>query len=293
MIVSLKKILLINIVAFAMLTTAFGQTKFSAVLSPLEIDKDEYTTLRLLIENGVNIGNLVPPSLKDFIVVSGPNQESGMNSVNGVVKQYISFSYILQPRHSGKINLEKALAIIDGKEYLSSPIKLIVKNSTGRTKRSNTAPSPFAILDAFSPPAPKEEFNDFILKKGERVPDKVSRNMELKLQTNKTSCYVGEPVIASYKLFTRLKSESKLTKNPSFNGFSVVDLMRPDVTDYSREKINGRDYNVYTIRKAQLYPLQDGIIELETATLQNSIQFLKEDSKDFEGNVDGFINALI
>lgn len=287
-----KSILLGCWFVMAMLLSAHCQTKFSAELIPAEINKDEYTTLRLTIENAIEIKNLVPPSLKDFIVVSGPNQESGMNSVNGIVTQYISFSYILQPRHAGRITLEKALAIVNGKEYTSHPIKLIVRNTTGKANRSNSIPSPFAAMDPFYAPAPKEEFNDFILKKGERVPDKVSRSIHLKLQTDKTSCYIGEPVIASYKLYTRLKSESNLTKNPSFNGFSVIDLMRPDVTDYSREKVNGREYNVYTIRKAQLYPLQDGIIELETATLQNSIQFLKEDAKDLQGNVDGFLNGF-
>ena len=275
-----------------MFLPGYNQTKFSAELSPTQINKDEYTTLRLVIENAVEIRNLVPPSLKDFIVVSGPNQESGMNNVNGVVKQYISFSYILQPRHTGKIILEKALAIINGKEYTSPSIKLIVNNSSGKGNRQGVTTSPLAILDAFSAPAPKEEFNDFILRKGEKVPDKVNRSMHLKLQTDKTTCFVGEPVIASYKLYTRLKSESNLIKNPSFNGFSVIDLMRPDVTDYNKEKVNGREYNVYTVRKAQLYPLQDGLIELETATLQNSIQFLKEDAKDLQGNVHGFLNGF-
>lgn len=276
----------------AMFSPAYNQTKFSAELSPTQINKDEYTTLRLVIENAVEIRNLVPPSLKDFIVVSGPNQESGMNTINGVVKQYISFSYILQPRHTGKIILEKALAIINGKEYTSPSIKLIVNNSSGKGNRHGVTTSPLAILSPFSAPAPNEEFNDFILRKGEKVPDKVNRSMHLKLQTNKTTCFVGEPVIASYKLYTRLKSESNLTKNPSFNGFSVIDLMRPDVTDYNKEKVNGREYNVYTVRKAQLYPLQDGLIELETATLQNSIQFLKEDAKDLQGNVHGFLNGF-
>jgi hypothetical protein len=51
--------------------------------------------------------------------------------------------------------------------------------------------------------------------------------MQLKLQTSKTSCYVGEPIVATYKLYTRLKSESKLSKTPSFNGFSVIDLQPP------------------------------------------------------------------
>ncbi|RYY43931.1 MAG: protein BatD, partial [Chitinophagaceae bacterium] len=131
---------------------------------------------------------------------------------------------------------------------------------------------------------------DYILKKGENVPDKVSRNMQLRLQTNKTSCFVGEPIVASYRLYTRLKSESKLTKAPSFNGFSVIDLLRPDDTEQSIEKLDGREYNVYTVRKSQLYPLQAGEIELEPATLDNNIQFIKE-GVETQG-MDGFLDGL-
>ena len=35
---------------------------------------------------------------------------------------------------------------------------------------------------------------------------------------------LDEPIIASYKLYTRLRSETTITDAPSFNGFSVSDL---------------------------------------------------------------------
>lgn len=108
--------------------------------------------------------------------------------------------------------------------------------------------------------------------------------MILKLETDKTSCFVGEPLVATYKLFTRLKSESKLTGNPSFNGFSVIDLTKPDASGYTKQQLNGKEYNVYTIRKAQLYPLQDGNIELGSAELENNIQFIKEEYVDQRSN---------
>lgn len=234
--------------------------------------------------------------MKDFTVVSGANQETGMSSVNGVVDQYTAVSYILQARHTGTITLGKATANIGGKEYSSSPVKITVNNTTSGRKPSqgNASANPFAGLSPFdmAPPPTREDFRDFILRKGESVPEKVSKNMMLKLETNKTSCYVGEPVVASYRLYTRLKSQSRLTENPSFNGFSVIDLQQPDETDYARQKVNGREFNVYTIRKAQLYPLQDGEIELEKATLENKIDFLRDDSDGGPSDVNSFLNGF-
>ncbi len=288
MIIFLQKLLICWVLMMVVLPT-HAQPNFSAVLSPAEISKDEYTTLRLLIENASDIARLSQPNLKDFVIVSGPNQESGMNNVNGSVTHYLAISYILQPRRSGNFVLPALKATLDGKNYSSAPLKLKVKNGNGG---GSSLPAPYASLSPFAQPERQPDFTDFILKPNERVPDKVNKNMVLKLETSKASCYVGEPIVASYKLYSRLRSESRLTKNPAFNGFSVIDLQQPDVTGYAREKLNGRDYNVYTIRKAQLYPLQDGTIELETATLENNVLFLKSDASEVSGNIDGFVNGM-
>ena len=68
------------------------------------------------------------------------------------------------------------------------------------------------------------QFDDYILKPGEKAEDKIQKNLFIKLDVSKTSCYIGEPITASYKLYTRLQSESNITDAPSFNGFSVSDL---------------------------------------------------------------------
>jgi len=123
-------------------------------------------------------------------------------------------------------------------------------------------------------------YNDFIVKKGENIPAKISKNIFITVEANKTSCYIGEPVEVTYKLFTRLKSVSSIIKQPSFNGFSVIDLSQPGDNRYVVEELNGRAYNVYTLRRAQLYPLQQGNIALEPASVENDIRFIKEENID-------------
>ncbi len=218
---------------------------------------------------------------------------SGMTSVNGNVKQYIAISYILKPKHKGKINIAGATAVIAGKTCRSNGVTVnVVENNSGQN--NNVMQSPFAGLDPFEEEQPAARFEDYILKKGESVQEKVNRNMQLKLHTDKTSVYEGEPILATYKLYSRLKSESNLTKNPSFNGFSVVDMQQNDgLNNYGREKLNGKEYNVYIIRKAQLYPLQSGTIELETATMDNRIQFVQYNGSNSTGAYTIDPNALV
>ncbi len=258
-----------------------AQTKFTASINPVQAGKDEYITLTLTVSNGNNVENITPPALPDFTVVSGPNTTSEQNSINGVVSQSVSLSYVLLAKKPGSYKINGATALVNGRTFKSNNVNVVVsKKASGNGQQNNNANAPMQSLlsgmDPFNEPQRDVQFSDYILRKGDNIPEKVSKNMQLKLQCNKTSCYVGEPLLATYKLYSRLRSESSLSKNPSFNGFSVVEMMQQnDPTIVSTEQLNGRSYNVYTIRKAQLYPLQAGETELESASLDNRITFIK------------------
>ncbi|MEQ1554470.1 MAG: BatD family protein [Ferruginibacter sp.] len=261
-----------------------SQTKFIATITPSNAAINEYVTLKLTVENGENITQIIPPNLSEFDVVSGPNQETAVNNVNGIVSQYVSLSYILQPKKAGNFIIGNATAVVSQKKYKSNSLKLVVSNKKV-PNNSTVNQSPFAAFDMFDEPTPQKQYEDYVLQKGETIPEKVNKNMQLKLQTNKNTCFVGEPIVATYKLYTRLKSESSLTKNPGFNGFSVIDIAQQfNQNPNTHETLNGREYNVYIIRKAQLYPLQPGDIELESASLDNKITFVKNNN----GNAEAF-----
>ncbi len=250
-----------------------AQVNFYSVISPQTISKDEYITYRIIVENASGVQSITPPSLKNFIVLNGPVQESGFSSGNGSSTRFVSLVYILKPKKAGKFKIGPATSNIGGKLLQCNAISLSVTNSAAANAG---IPNSYPGYGGYEPTNQASDFNEYIYHKGDNLEEKVRSNMYLKLETDKSSCYVGEPVIATYKLYSRLKSESKLTQNPSFNGFSVIDMQQPDVTGYAREKLNGREYNVYIIRKAQLYPLQSGVINLEAAELENNVQFVKE-----------------
>ena len=266
---------------------AEAQVKFSASISPAQIGKNEFAQLKLTVENAGEVQQIKPPSLKDFIVISGPNQESGMSMVNGNVKRYIALSYVLKPKGVGNFSIPPVSATVDGTDYKSNRVDIKVTGATtGNNPGVNSFTTPFANIDPFAEPAPRALYKDYILRKGDDPVDKINKNMFVKLEVDKTSCYVGEPVIATYKLYTRLRSESNMTKNPSFNGFSVIDLQQQD-NSYRVEKMNGKEYNVYIIRKVQLYPLLSGNLELGTAEIENNVHFIKAEYLDQQANIYG------
>lgn len=255
---------------------ATAQVRFSASIAPNTIGKNEYAQLKFTVENAEEVQQIDPPRLKDFTIIGGPSQESGMSMVNGNVKKYIALSYIIRPKGAGTFVIPPATAKADGAVYKSNAVSVkVVTGPTGGMAQLNTPANPFFGMDVFDDPAPRMVNRDFILKKGEDPLEKIHRNMFVTLEVDRKTCYVGEPVVATYKLYTRLKSESNMVKNPSFNGFSVIDLQQADNTNYQVEKKDGREYNVYSIRKVQLYPLLPGELELGAAEIENNVRFIK------------------
>ena len=272
---SLKTWLLFALFHFA--TPLFAQPRLTSSASEKEIGKNEYVEIQYTVENAVNVQEIKPPVFRNFDVVSGPNQQSGMNNINGQVTRFIGIAYVLKPRSTGSFTLPGATAKADGRDLRSTPLTIVVNNSnTSNKSGGNSFTSPFANLILDDPAEPQvREYDDYILRKGENLEEKIRKNIFVKVEVNRTSCYVGEPLIATYKLYTRLKSESSLIKSPALNGFSVSELGNAGNSSLSTQKFNGREYSVYILRKVQLYPLQAGNVELDPVEIDNKITFIK------------------
>ena len=270
---------------------SFAQVKFSVVCPNKTIGKNDLVEIKFKVENASNVESITPPNFKNFNVVSGPNQESSTSNINGRITQYVAIGFSLQPKSPGTFTIGSATAQADGKEYKSKPITVEVTNASTLHPNTNTGnSSPFPSFNFDFPAAPvTQQFDDYILKPGENVAEKTRKNLFIKLDASKTSCYVGEPIVASFKLYTRLHSETTVTDAPSFNGFSVSDL---DVNNNAViEKYNGRMYNVYTLRKVELYPLQPGNITIDSVVADNKVTFIKSEYARSQ-NSDDFFDML-
>jgi hypothetical protein len=245
-----------------------AQVKFSAITSNTEIGRNEFVQIEFVVENAREIERLTEPSFRDFHVVQGPIQSSGMSIVNGAVSQYKSITYILQPLRTGKFIIPAAQAVVDGRLMHSN--KLVIEVHPGGTGSARAVPAP-----RIWPPEPALFDRDYVLASGENIDEKIRKNLFLKVQVSKTSCYVGEPIVATYKLYSHLQTESRVTRHPSLNGFSVYDMVDPSNQGATVERLNGKDFSVHIIRKAQLIPLQAGQIDLDPLEVENTVHFLK------------------
>jgi len=120
-----------------------------------------------------------------------------------------------------------------------------------------------------------------ILLPWEDINKRIKENMFVRVETSKKQCYIGEPLLVTYKLYTRLQSHSSIADAPSFTGCSVVEMTTTNQKD-AEETVNGKPFKMYIIRKVQLFPLQEGALKLGSATLDNEIEFYKKQPVGFE-----------
>lgn len=252
---------------------SFAQVKITCNIYPSEIKINELSSIQFTVENFSDLRFFTPPDFKDVQVVSGPIFGGESYSINGKQRKRASIGFIVKAKKPGVFKFENASCEVDGAVVKCKAVVLRVKKNVNNSqlKIENEPKTEPGILE------------DQYIREGENIDKKIAESMHLRLSVSKKSCYVGEPIVATYKLYTRLKSDCNLIQNPSFNGFSVIDLQAPDVTEKYFEELNGQKYSVYVIRKSQLYPLLEGNIEIEPASVEGNVEFIKNTGKRNSG----------
>ena len=304
----LRLSLVIGIFLLPGLSTS-AQVKFTTVVSSQDVGKSDYLQVEFVVENARQIEDLTPADFPGFRIVQGPIQSSGMSIVNGNMSQYKALSFVLEPTKTGRFTISGASATVDGKQMRSNPVTINVHpggsgaaSGGGSPGGSGNPPatSPFGGNPFFQPsmpdpfgPEPGEVDRDYLLRPGENVKEKIKKNLFVRVQVDKNTCFVGEPIVATYKLYSRLSSESRVTKRPSLNGFSVYDMIDPSADAVSVEKLNGKAFTVHTIRKTQLIPFQAGSIDLDPVEVENTVHFVKGSGRPGAGHGGNTIRDML
>jgi BatD DUF11 like domain len=267
-----------------------AQLHFTAQASSKEMGKSDYVQIQFIIENAKQIEDVQTPDFPDFTIVEGPNQSTGMSITNGNMSQYKGIVFLLKPKRTGTLTIKPASATVDGQLMHSNSLQIIVHNqaSSGSSTPPGFGPLPDPSWPSAQPTVDMEE----LVKPGESVDEKIRKNFFIKVDVSKTDCYLGEPIVATYKLYARLRSDSRVTRHPSLNGFSVYDMIDPGEDRVSVERVNGKNFSVHIIRKTQLIPLQPGDITLDPVELDNNIYLIKADPATEKKNNDGMGGLL-
>jgi len=193
--------------------------------------------------------NFQAPDMKDFYVLSGPNQStsSSFQFINGKTSQSmtVTFTYYLQATKTGTFIIPPAVVTVDKKDYTSNSLSIEIVGSQNQPKTE-----------------PKEENQSAQA----QVPDE---ELFVRVVTDKTSVYQGEHIIATLKIYTRLSiSGFGSSEMPDFAGFWTKDIETPTQINLQRENVGGVIYNTGVIRKVILFPQKTGDITISPFKLE-------------------------
>lgn len=247
----LQKLVLISLLFFNSFN--FAQS-FVATVDNNKVGENDRFQLEFTFE-GKNLNALKqfnPPSLKDFRVLSGPNQSTSMQIINGVSSSSLTLSYILMPNTTGSYTIGSASIQYEGQTYTTSPIKITVIKGSPKTKDENN--------------------NSGVSNQ------EIAENLFIRASIDKNRVYQGEQVTVTYKLYTRLNIAAQMSvdKLPQYQGFWAEELETARNISFSNEVIDGKQYKVGLLKRVALFPSQSGKLEVTPFELTIPIQVQKK-----------------
>jgi hypothetical protein len=250
--------------------------RFTTSVSNNRVALDEPFQIQFMLENAPNVSSFTPPAFNDFEILQGPSQMQGQSIMNGRRSEYIALIYVVQAKRVGNFTIPGATARSNGNVVRSNPvtIEVVKTNRGGQAPQQTGPPSGFPQSRSQRQQQQQDEMEG-VLRNGEDVNAKLRKNIFVKIDVDKTTLYEGEQLTATYKLYTRLPTNSSVTKVPAFKGFSAKDIELPNPPQASEETVNGLRFKVFTIRKTLLFPLQSGTLELDPVEVDNHVKLVK------------------
>jgi hypothetical protein len=262
----MKKVIPHIILSLSLLMLAYkyvqAQAAFQTIVTKGPVEAGESFQVQYVLEDTEEDSEFFAPDFKGFRFVSGPNIYTGSALGASGHKKLKNIVFTLAAMGPGKFVIPGASARVGNRLIKSRNVLLEVISQSEAYARRPKSNIPETNEDKFLSP-------------GEDPYTKIQRNLFMKVLVDKRICFVGEPVTATFKLYSRLDSKSDIVKNPGFYGFTVQDMINLDNKLSGIETINGKKFDVHTVRKVQLYPLQAGIFNIDAMEVHNKVRFSK------------------
>ncbi|HEV7781586.1 MAG TPA: BatD family protein [Chitinophagaceae bacterium] len=236
-----------------------AQTGFKTIVPQQPVVAGESFQVQYILEDADKTIQVKPPVFSNFRFVTGPNIYMGSVVTADGTRPVRNAVYTLEAVRPGKFAIPGASITINGKTVRSNNAWVEVISRNEAIKRFNAENG--------------INVSGYFLRPGEDPYQKIRENLFIKMLVDKRACYVGEPVLATFKLYSRLESKSDIVKNPGFYGFTVYDMVNLADKQVTTENVNGKAFDVHTIRKVQLYPLQAGEFTIDAMQVKNKVEF--------------------
>ena len=223
---------------------------------------------QVVFESNAEGRNFQAPSFEGFNVVGGPftSTSSSIQVVNGSVTRStrISYTFAVQAIREGTFRIGAASLTVDGNKVSSEPFEVKVLPDDGSSAASGGGVNSSQGQGQQSTSDPQVNGKDLFLR---CIPSK------------KSVC-VGEQVVLTYKLYTKVPVSSvSVSKMPSYAGFWTKDISdNSGKLKQSSEYVNGIEYTTAEIQKVIIVPQRSGNLTIDPMTMECIAQIRTERS---------------
>ena len=226
---------------------------------------------QIVFEANAEGKNFSAPSFEGFTVVGGPftSTSSSFQMVNGSMSHSVkcTYTFALQAYQEGTFHVGSASLNVKGTKIVSEPFDIKVLPDDGSHAAPTSSGTPSGQSQA------QQNTND---------PQVSGKDLFLRVIPSKKSAYIGEQVVLTYKLYTKVPVSSlSVEKVPSYAGFWTKDIT--DNTGgslrQSSEYINGVEYTSAEIQKVIIVPQRAGKHTIDPMTVECIAQIRTESNR--------------
>ncbi|MCX7879135.1 MAG: BatD family protein [Ignavibacteria bacterium] len=258
----IKQVILILFASILTFNNLLAEYRFTASASSTTVRVGEQIQITFTL-NTTNGRNFQAPSFKGFSVLAGPSQSMRTQIVNGQISSSLSFTYILLADAEGTFTIEPAKINVEGSTLSSNPLTIKVLKADEKSKSE------------------KEESTESGKTISQQADEILRNNLFIKLFTDKNQVYLGETIVATYKLYVHKDLNIvniSVPKMPTFNGFWAQDFEIKQL-NFTTEVINGTPFKVADLKQVVLIPQQSGNLTIESMEIDFVVRLLIQQQK--------------
>lgn len=250
--------------------TVCAQTVITTIVPREAVVQGESFQVQYVLEGSDKNAVFKTPLFPDFRIITGPNVYAGSIRSSQGTKPVQNAVITLEAIRPGRFPIPGIQVTLNGVAMRSEEafVEVISVAEAGqRQKKANRPGSELVSLFPGEDPAPV-----------------IQKNLFLRVEVNKQQVYPGEPVVATFKLYSRLESRSDIVRNPGFYGFAVVDMLNLSDHEQTQEKIKGDLFDVHIIRRVQLFPQKPGEYMIDAMEVKNKVYFINDAKPSKKGS---------
>ena len=202
------------------------------------------------------VKELDPPQIQGLDWRMGPSTSSNTQWINGVTTSKQQYTYGYAVTAAKEVRIPAMTWKTNRGALKSNAVRIVVESGTTQNSPSRTKTKA------------------------------VQRDLVTAIEPSKRTVYLGEPLVLTYKIYNRYTNlDVRNYDIPELEGFWKETVQTPDAR-WEPQLINGKRYNVATVRQIVAFPQQTGTFTLRDFDLTGYLRINFFEGRDIQATCD-------